>query len=258
MTIISVATANKVTTNTLNRPQKRNAMNGEMIQALSQHLRALADQPTSQILVFRGEGEHFCAGADIDWMQKIAMANEQENYTDAQSLADLLYQLYIYPKPTIALVHGMVLGGGMGIVAACDIALARGEAQFGFPEVKIGLVPSTISPYILAAIGERAARYYFLTGERFDANEAKKLGLIHQVTDDLSEASKALTETLAKNGPQALGTVKQLIRHVNAEPLTELLAQKTATHLANLRSTAEAQEGLKSFLEKRKPNWVHA
>jgi methylglutaconyl-CoA hydratase len=165
---ITVATAGSIATLTLNRPDKRNAMHGPLMMEL-QHALGLLAEDSSRVLLINGRGENFCAGGDIGWMQKIAAGSDDENYRDAQLLADLLYQLYVFPKPVIVLAHGATLGGGLGFVAAADIAIAASNASFGLPEVKIGITPSIISPYVISAIGERMAHYYFLTGERFGA-----------------------------------------------------------------------------------------
>lgn len=254
---IAVSTRDGIATMTLNRPDKRNAMNGELIRALLNALHACAQDETVRVLMINGEGEHFCAGADIGWMQKVASASQDENYDDAQMLADLMYQLHVFPKPTLVLAHGTTLGGGLGLLSACDIALAADNAIFGFSEVKIGIAPSVVSPYVIAAIGERAAHYYFLTGERFDAHHAYRIGLVHQVVapDALFSKGMALAHTLLENSPEAMGAAKQLIRYVSPLKITETLSQKTAEHLAELRASAGAQEGLKAFLEKRKPKW---
>ena len=242
---------------TFNRPDKRNAMHGEMLQEISAALQQLAKDEDVSVLIINGSGEHFCAGADINWMKVVGTFSSEENQRDAEVLANLLYQLYEFPKPTIALAHGAVLGGGMGIAAVCDIVLAAKDASFGFPEVKIGIAPSTISPYVITAIGARAAHYYFLTGVRFDAHEAHRIGLVHQVTEEASlyQTGHALAQTLLQNGPKALTAVKQLIHRVMDETISPELGKITASHLANLRTTPEAQEGLKAFLEKRAPKW---
>lgn len=242
---------------TFNRADKRNAMNGDMLKEISSALQVLANDAEVSVLIINGNGEHFCAGADISWMKTVGTFSPEDNQRDAEVLANLLHQLYEFPKPTIALAHGAVLGGGMGIVSVCDIALAAKNSSFGFPEVKIGIAPSTISPYVMTAIGSRAAHYYFLTGVRFDAEEAQRIGLIHQVTDDaaLYQTGHALAQTLLQNGPKALIAVKQLIHRVASEKITPELGKMTAQHLANLRMSAEAQEGLMAFLEKRAPTW---
>ena len=253
-----VSVSHHIATITLNRPEKRNAMNGPLIQELMQALQVLAADDDVRVVMMNGHGEHFCAGADIAWMQQIASGSYNENYDDAQCLADLLFQLYSFPKPTIVLAHGATLGGGLGLLCACDIAIASSNASFGFSEVKIGITPSTISPYVIAVIGERAAHYYFLTGERFGAEIAQRIGLIHQMTsqDALLSTGIMLAECLLQNSPYALMAAKQLIRYVAKEKISADLAQKTAEHLANLRTTPEAQEGLRAFLEKRSPNWI--
>lgn len=253
---ITVTTTKEIATLTFNRPDKRNAMHAPLITEVLSALKKLAVDE-SRVLLVNGNGESFCAGGDIHWMQKIAAGSEQENKDDAQLLADMLQALYIFPKPTIVLAHGAVMGGGLGVVAACDIALAADDARFSFSEVKIGLTPSMISPYAIAAIGERAAHYYFLTGEKFDANEAWRIGLVQKLTPatTLQTEGMALAQTLLKNSPHALGKTKQLIRMVAKEKITGALAQQTAEHLAELRKTPEAQEGLKAFMEKRTARW---
>lgn len=254
---IITSTSEGITTITLNRPEKRNALNGQLIHELLQALRVAAVDQHTHILIIQGNGEHFCAGADILWLQEMVAAANERNYKDAYMLADLLYQLYLFPKPTIVLAQGATMGGGLGLLATCDIAIAAKNASFGFSEVKIGLAPSTISPYIIAAIGERATHYYFLTGERFGTEEAHRISLIHQITEPeaLTSVGLSVAKTLLQNSPNAMIAVKQLIRRVAKEKITENLAQKTAEHLANLSTSPEAQEGLRAFLEKREPAW---
>lgn len=243
---------------TLNRVDKRNAMNGEMISELDDTILKLNDDPAIKVILINGNGEHFCAGADISWMKTLGSLTAEENLNDAEKLANLLHRLYECTKPTIVLAHGTALGGGLGLLSVCDIAIAADDCVFGFPEVKIGIAPSTISPYVLAAIGARAAHYYFLTGTRFGAEEALRLNLVHQVTEakNLYQTGHALAQTLLQNGPCALSAVKQLIHHVAFEPIKPALIKYTANHLAALRSSKEAQEGLKAFLEKRAPQWI--
>jgi len=251
---IDVSTVDDIVTISLNRPDKRNAMHGPMMTELLHAFKThAADQ--SRVLIIKGNGDNFCAGGDIGWMQKIAADSDSANYEDAQLLADMLYQLYIFPKPTIVLAHGATLGGGLGLLAAADIAIAAKNASFGLPEVKIGITPSVISPYVITAIGERAAHYYFLTGERFGADEARHIGLIHQVaeSDALLSVGVSIAQTLLQSSPNALRSAKQLIRSVTQQKITEELTQKTSEHLAELRKTPEAQEGLRAFTEKRKP-----
>lgn len=254
---ISVAEVDNIVTISLNRPEKRNAMHGPLLQELLSALKQLANEDASRVLMMNGHGDHFCAGGDILWMQKIATSSEDQNYQDAQLLADVLYQLYNFPKPTLVLAKGATLGGGLGLLAAADIAIAAKDATFGLPEVKIGVTPSMISPYVISAIGERAAHFYFLTGERFGTSEAYKMGLIHQVTenDALMSIGITIAKAILQNSPKALHAAKQLIRRVSGKEITTDLAQKTAQHLAELRATPEAQEGLRAFIEKRTPDW---
>ena len=255
--LILISNKAGIATISLNRPDKRNAMNGQMIKELLHAMHRLQEDDSVRVMIIHGQGLHFCAGADIYWMQKISEGVLEENESDAQMLADLMYQLYSFPKPSIVLAHGATMGGGLGLLAACDIAIGAENASFGFSEVKIGIAPSVISPYVLSAIGERAAHYYFLTGERFSAEEAHRIGLLHRVVaeNDLMQAGIMLANTLLQNGPHAMGATKQLIRYVAKIKITNELAQKTAEHLANVRTTKEAQEGLQAFLEKREPAW---
>lgn len=257
MEFIEFKIANHVGILTLNRPQKRNAMNRGMIKEIIHTLQTAAQHEEVKILLIQGNGDHFCAGADINDMGMMATATNDENYTDAQRIADMMYSIYSFPKPTIVLAQGATMGGGLGLLAACDIAIAASNASFGFTEVKIGLAPSTISPYVIDAIGERMACYYFLTGEKFDANEAHRIGLIQRIAENSLQATgDKLIAQLSENGPAAMSAVKRLIQYVTKEKITMSLGQKTAEHLADLRATPEAQEGLNAFLKKRKPRWT--
>lgn len=246
-----------VATVTLNRPEKRNAFNGKFIDELLQALRHVASDDATRVLMIHGNGEHFCAGADIAWMQSIAKSSYDDNYQDATALASLMYQLYFFPKPTIVLAHGATMGGGLGLLSACDIAIAANNAIFSFSEVKIGLAPSTISPYVIAAIGERMAHYYFLTGEKFDSAEAQRIQLVHRVAEnsELLNVGLGVAHSLLQNSPNALVSAKQLLRHISHEKISMGLSHKTAEHLAGLRASDQAQEGLHAFLEKRSPKW---
>src|SRR3990167_1881655 len=257
MPFVKMIANDGIYTITLNRPEKRNALNQEMVKALLHALQKVAQDDYSRVLIIQGHGEAFCAGADIAWMQTVIARSYDENYDDAQLLADFLYQLYTFPRPTIVLAHGIVLGGGLGLLAAADIAIAAENTSFGFSEVRLGLTPSCISPYVLAAIGERAARYYFLTGEHFNTSEAYRMGLIHRVVEAhaLADMGLGLAKELLVNSPQAMHAVKQLVQFVMREKINEALIQKTAEHLAAIRSSPEAQEGLRAFLEKRKARW---
>ncbi len=238
---------------TLNRPAKRNALNGELIQEWTEVLKKLAEDKTLGVVMIAGNGEHFCAGADIAWMQKMAASTLVENKADALGLAKLLQTIYLFPKPVIGLVQGAVMGGGLGVIACCDMVVAANNSAFCFSEVKIGLTPSVISPYVVPIMGERAARYYFLTAEKFPAEVAQKVGLIQKIVplEKLQEAGLQWAEDLLKNSPNALSEVKKLTRHTVSSDILNM----TAEHLAMMRISAEAQEGVKAFLEKRLPRW---
>ncbi len=241
----------------LNRPEKRNAMNAALIQQLTRELEILALDKKNYVVVITGQGEHFCAGADIGWMQQIAKNSYDDNVADAKQLALLLHTLNTFPKPTIALIHGATLGGGLGVIACCDIAIAAKNSSFCFSEVKIGLTPSVISPYIIAAIGERAARYYFLTAEKFGTDAALQMGLIHKIVspDELNTIGFSCAQEVLKNSPHAVSSAKSLIAQVAQAKLSEELLDFTAKHLATMRASTDAQEGLHAFLEKRVPIW---
>lgn len=249
---IHVTKVDQITTITLHRPEKRNAMHGPLIQEVTRALQAARENDT-RILILNGAGDYFCAGGDIAWMQQIATATEAENIADAESLAMMLQQLYDFPHPTIVLAQGAAMGGGFGLVAAADIAIAAKSTQFGLPEVKMGITPSIISPYVIKALGPRQSHYYFLTGERFDAETAYRLGLVHHVVEaaELHTVGMTLAKSLLKNGPGAMQAAKELIRTVAGKPIERGLSQQTARHLAHRRRTPEAQEGLRAFIEKR-------
>lgn len=246
-----------VATLVLNRPDKRNAMHQALIEQFVQLLNTVAADESIHVVVLKGAGEHFCAGGDIYAMQAMAMAPYQQNVADAHSLATLIYQLYHLPQPTVALAHGAIMGGGLGLLSACDMVLATQSAVFGFSEVKIGIVPSIISPYVIDAIGVRAARYYFMTGERFSAADALRLGLVHQVVSDhsLLTAANDLVKQLLQNSSSAMQAAKSWIRYVHAQPISDELVRKSAEHLATLRASKEGLEGLSAFIEKRDPKW---
>lgn len=243
---------------TLNRPEIRNAFDDVLIQDLTETLERLAGAPKTRALVITGEGAAFSAGADINWMKKAGGQRDHENFQDAMKLAGLMKRLDSMPMPTIARVNGAALGGGVGLTATCDMAVAVSGAVFAFSEVKLGIIPGAISPYALQAIGERAARRYFLTGERFDADEALRIGLVHQVAADvaaLDAAVEGLLDHITASAPTAVRASKDLIDHVAGKPINDLLVRDTAQRIAHQRAGAEAREGLSAFLEKRKPNW---
>jgi len=206
-------------------------------------------------MVLGGNGPAFCAGADLNWMKRMAGYDYAANQRDAQALADMLAALDRMPKPTIARVHGPAFAGGTGLVAACDIAVGTAEAKFCFSEAKLGLSPATISPHVLRAIGERAARRYFLTAEVFDAEEAFRIGMLSILTDKLDETIDGLLQHLLAGGPEAMKKIKELVRAVASRPLDDALVADTAKRIAEIRVSPEGKEGIASFLEKRKPSW---
>lgn len=253
---IDVSVTKQIATITLNRPDKRNAMHAAMVKELIAALSELSEDE-SRVLIMEGKGECFCAGGDIHWMQHIAEAPIEENDRDALLLANLFHTLYTFPKPTIVLAHGAVMGGGLGLLTACDIAMVSEDATFCFSEVKIGLIPAMISPYAIDAMGERWARYYFLTAEKFDAITAVDIGLAHQAVprDALKQAGLSMANHLIQQSPQALQKCKALLRLIAKQPITQALMHDTAKILADMRKSPEAQEGLKAFMEKRQARW---
>lgn len=242
----------------LNRPQRHNALNAQLIAELHRGLEELAQDDAVRVLVLGGRGESFCAGADLTGMREQASAPFDENLRDARALAFMLRAFAQCPKPTVARVHGAALGGGFGLVAVCDIAIASQAAHFGTPETRLGLTPSMISPYVVAAIGERAARRCFLSGARFDAAEARRIGLVHEVIEPerLDERLQSLLDELLLGGPQAQAHCKWLLGELRGrDPSLEEL-EETARSLASVRAGAEAQEGIEAFLSHRKPAWA--
>jgi methylglutaconyl-CoA hydratase len=243
----------------LNRPDKRNALDHATIAALSRELQRCAEDPAVRVVQISGTGTAFCAGADLGEMQAQSQASEADNLANAQQLATLLTTLDSLPKPTVARVNGDGYGGALGLLGACDIVIAVADAKFAFTEVRLGIIPAVISPFVLGKIGERAARRYFLTAETLTAATLKELGLIHEVVaaELLDTACEHVTEALLKGAPQALAEAKALIRdmaHVTA-PDRSAAAVDAASRLARLRVQAEAQEGFAAFFAKRKPRW---
>ena len=241
----------------MNRPDVHNAFDDVLIAALSAELRRLDGLPEARVIVLAASGKSFSAGADLNWMRRMAKYSQAENLRDGMALAGLMRTLDGMRKPTIARVHGAAFGGGVGLVACCDIAIASMEAVFSLSEVRLGLIPSVISPYVIAAIGEREARRYFLTAERFDAVEARRIGLVHEVVniDALDAAVANMTAHLLKGGPQALAAAKKLIVDVSRRPMDDALLAETARRIAAIRVEAEGQEGLAAFFDKRPPVW---
>jgi methylglutaconyl-CoA hydratase len=244
----------------INRPDVRNAFDETVIADLDAALAALAADESVRVVVLGGRGTAFCAGADLHWMKKMAGFSFEENRADALALAALLNRLYTLPKPTIARVHGPAFAGGLGLVCACDIAIASTEAQFRLSEVRIGLTPATISPYVINAMGERMARRYFLTAEAFDATEAHRIGVAHELTtpDALDGRIAELAVQLVQGSPAALAASKDLIAAVSRAPLDATLIADTAARIATARASDDGREGVRSFLEKRRPAWMAA
>lgn len=247
-----------VATVTLDRAEKHNAFDDSLIKALADAFRQLGADDGVRAMVLAANGHSFSAGADIAWMKRMAAATESENLRDSRALAEMLRLLHAMPKPTMALVQGAALGGGVGLAACCDIALAAESATFALSEVRLGLIPSTIGPYVVAAIGARAAGRYFLTGERFGASAARALGLVHEVVplSELPGAGERIISAILASGPKAVAEAKALVRVVAGHPITETLIEDTVRRIARIRSGEEAREGFDAFLAKRKPSWV--
>ena len=244
---------------TLNRPERHNAFDDALIASLTEALRDMEADASVRVVVLSGAGASFSAGADLGWMKRMAGFSREENVRDAMGLGALMRTLAHLAKPTVARVHGAAYGGGVGLVACCDIAVALQGATFSFSEAKLGLIPAVISPYVIAAIGGRAARRYFLTAERFDAAEAWRLGLVHDLAttpDDLDDRIGDVIEALLACGPAAQRESKELIRAVAHRPVMSDVIQDTAERIARVRASPEGREGVAAFLEKRKPSWV--
>jgi methylglutaconyl-CoA hydratase len=244
---------------TLNRPELRNAFDDALIAALSGALRELEADPAVRAVLLAGNGPAFCAGADLNWMKRMAGYGYEQNLADARALAGMLATLDRLAKPTVARVHGPAFAGGTGLVAACDIAVGSAAAEFALTEVKLGLSPATISPYVVRAMGERAARRYFLTGERFGAEEAHRLGLLSMVAapENLDVETGRILDHLVQGGPQAHREIKDLIAAVSrGGPVSDALVDDTARRIAAIRVSPEGREGIASFLEKRRPPWL--
>ena len=242
----------------MNRPDVRNAFNETMIAELSHALTSLEADDAIRGIVLAGRGPSFCAGADLNWMKKMAGYSAEQNYEDALGLATMLHTLHTLKTPTIARVHGHAYGGGVGLVAACDIAVAAFEAEFCLSEVRIGLIPATIGPYVVAAMGERAARRYMLTAERFTAADAYRIGFVHEIAPagTVDEKIDDVLAHLKRGGSAAHAEVKSVIDAITASPLSQKLIEDTAARIARVRASDEGKEGVRSFLEKRKPAWV--
>jgi methylglutaconyl-CoA hydratase len=247
-----------VETVTLNRPEVRNAFNDEVIAELTAVFGELTKRDEVRCIVLAGNGPAFCAGADLNWMKRMATYTREENLEDASKLARMLEVIFHCPKPTIAKVQGDVYAGGTGLVAACDIAVSVDTAQYCLSEVKLGLIPATISPYVIRAMGARASHRYFLTAERFGAAEAQRIGFVHEVVqaDALDAKTAEIAQALVNAGPEAVEACKKLLHDVAGHEITAGLVRRTVEGIADIRASDEGREGIQSFLGKRKPNWT--
>lgn len=243
---------------TLDRPEIHNAFDDRMIVELTAAFEALARDDAIRALVLTGAGSSFSAGADLNWMRRTTTYSEAANLRDANALAALMKVLYELPQPTVARVNGVALGGGTGLVACCDIVVASEGALFGTTEVRLGIMPAVIGPYVIAAIGARRARRLMLTGERITAEHAARIGLVHEVVpaDQLDAAVETIVSHLLKGGPRAIAAAKRLVHDLAGRPIDQELIDDTARRIAALRATPEAREGLSAFLGKRKPGWI--
>ena len=244
---------------TLNNPEKHNAFDDVLIADLTAAFTSLDTNKTIRAVIISAAGKSFSAGADLNWMKRMAGYSPKENLRDATALGKLMSTLHGLSKPTIARVHGAALGGGVGLVACCDIAVGSFAATFSLSEARLGLIPAVISPYVIAAIGERAAHRYFLTAERFDAAEAYRLGLLHEIASDdeaMDEKINDLLTALLSCGPHAISEGKKLIAAVANRPIDNDVVADTAQRIARVRASAEGKEGVAAFLEKRKASWV--
>jgi methylglutaconyl-CoA hydratase len=241
----------------LNRPEVRNAFDDILIQELTDVFSGLSSEAAARAVVLTGEGPVFCAGADVNWMKRAAEYSREENEADALRMVRMLRTIDTCAKPVVAEIRGAAIGGGVGLTAVCDVAIAAEDAVFSLAEARLGILPAAISPFVLRAIGPRVARDYFLSGDRFGAEEARRIGLVHQVVPvgDLRAAVEKKVESLLKSGPEAVAAAKRLIETVSSMEIDEA-GEITARVIAERRGSAEGREGLSAFLEKRKPKWV--
>ncbi len=242
----------------LNRPDVRNAFNDGVIRELTQVFGDLGRDEALRVIVLGGHGKAFCAGADLSWMRAMADYDWEQNRADAQALADMLWTIYSCPVPVVARIHGDCYAGGVGLAAVCDVLVASEAAHFCLSEAKLGLLPATISPYVIRAMGEQAARRWFVTAERFSAAQAQAMGFVHEVcsADVLDAKVDELVATLCANGPMAVRACKRLVQDFAGLPITDALRGETARRIADVRASDEGREGVQSFLNKRKPGWV--
>ena len=254
---LDVGFAGQIATVTLNRPDVRNAFNETMIAEVTSAFTALNARDDVRAVVLAAHGKAFCAGADLNWMKKMAAYSDDENRADAMLLANMLSSVYRCNKPVIARVNGDAYAGGMGLIAACDIVVAVDSARFCLSEARLGLIPATIAPYVIRALGEQASRRYFITAEAFDCATALRLGFVSEAVDaaQLDATVRQIAETLCANGPQAVRACKQLVQDIAGHELNDALIADTAARIARTRAGAEGREGVASFLEKRTPDW---
>ena len=254
---LQIERADRIATVRLNRPDKHNAFDEHLIAELTQAFRDLGNDAAVRVAVLAANGPSFSAGADLGWMKRMSVMDRAANERDSLLLADLMAAIDRCPKPVVGLIEGAAFGGGVGLVACCDIAIATTEASFCLSEVRLGLIPAVISPYVAAAIGPRACRRYFLTAEKFDAATAERLGLVHRVvaSQALAEARDEIIGHLLKGGPASQGAAKELIQRVSFAGIDEALRRDTARRIADARASDDGKEGIAAFLEKRKPRW---
>lgn len=255
---LSITRQGAVARITLTQPEVRNAFSDEVIAELTAAFIDVGAREDVRVVVLAAEGPAFCAGANLNWMRRMADYSHAQNVEDAGKLAEMLRVMYECPKPTIARVQGDVYAGGMGLVAACDLAVSVDSAHYCLSEVRLGLVPATISPYVIRAMGARAAHRYFLTAERFDAAEALRIGFVHEVvaTDQLDAAVDGWTHAICNASPNAVGVAKRLVQEVAEREIDAALIAETVRGIADIRASSEGKEGVQSFLQKRKPNWL--
>ena len=254
---LHVGFAGQVATVTLNRPDVRNAFNETMIAEITSAFTMLNTRNDVRAVVLAANGKAFCAGADLNWMKKMAGYSDDENRADAMLLAKMLHSVYRCNKPVIARVNGDAYAGGMGLIAACDIVVAVEGARFCLSEARLGLIPATIAPYVIRALGEQASRRYFTTAEAFDCASAWRLGFVSERVDatQLDATVQQIAEALCANGPQAVRACKQIVQDIAGRELNDALIEDTAARIARTRAGAEGREGVASFLEKRTPGW---
>ena len=257
MTTLDIQTQDRVARIYLNRPEVRNAFNDHVIAELADAFTRLGRDPGLRAIVLGGHGKAFCAGADLAWMRTMADYDWEGNRADAARLAEMLWAVDDCPLPVVGRVHGDCYAGGMGLAAACDVLVAAEGVHFCLSEARLGLLPATISPYVLRAMGEQAARRYFLTAERFSAAQARAMGFVHELVapEALDAKVDEIVALLVANGPAAVQACKRLVRDVAGRPITPELRAETARRIADVRASAEGREGVQAFLDKREPGW---